>query len=409
MKKLQIYSLLAASVLFVSCGSISADAKDLTAGFTPKQKTEEELIPDFIEGQTSFALNLLRTTTEKKQNENILISPYSLLQALAMTANGANGNTVQEMINVLAGKLSLEQLNSQLSAFRTQEPNTDQCRLVTANSIWFRKSDSITIKPEFLQTNADYYDAAAYAAPFDGNTVSDINKWIKDKTDGMIEKLIDRIEPNENMLLLNAVSFDAKWETKYEKEQLQKNQTFHAADGSQKTVTMLCSDESRMISGDNWKGFKKAYEGSYDFYAILPDEGITTAELLHSLDTASILQQTNYAQIEAKIPVFSYDDSNRMNDALYEMGIKDAFSNSADFSSMTGDRSLLIGRVLQKAHIELDADGTRAGAASVVGMKTKSMAPSEQISIVLDRPFIYMIADRTTGIPVFTGIIQSVG
>ena len=409
MKKIRATALMTTSVLLVSCGSISADATDLTAVYTAKQTIQQDLSDEFIRGQTAFALNLLQNTAKAKPDENILLSPYSLMQQLAMSANGAAGNTAREMTGVLAGEMPIDKLNEQMSAWRGNQPDTSQCRLVTANSIWLRNTVSQNIRQEFLQTNADFYNAAVYSAPFDHQTVKDVNNWVKDKTDGMINKLIEEFEPNQMMLLLNAVSFDAKWETQYQKENVQKKQNFHAADGTLQTVTMLRSDESRMINGDNWIGFKKAYDGCYDFCAILPDEGISPAELLGSLDTNALLQQTSYAQIDAKIPVFSYDDDNQLNDALNSMGIHEAFTNDADFSGMTGYKSLLIGKVLQKTHIELDADGTRAGAASSVGMKTKSMAPTEQLKIVLDRPFIYLIADRTTGIPVFTGIVQSVG
>ncbi len=414
MKKLKLTALLAASLLLVSCGSLHVKAADLTVGYTPRQTEEHRLSPEFASGQTAFALSLLQKTAEARPGDNLLISPYSMMQALAMTANGAAGRTGAQMTQVLSGGQPLSELNADLCCWRKAQPDTEGCRLKTANSIWFRDSSGFHVRPEFLQTNADYYGAAAYAAPFDGSTVRDINRWVSHATDGMIPELLDDLQDGNRedmMLMINAVTFDARWETRCKKEDQVKNSIFRAADGTEQSVTMLRTRESRWFCCEGGQGFLKPYQASYDFAAILPDEGTTPLQLLQSLtpDTLlTVLTKPEPCSVETMMPVFRYEDSNRFEETLIAMGMADAFTSSADFSGITDSTPLQITEILQKTQIILDADGTKAGAASSV-RGSKSAGPPQQIKkVILDRPFVYLITDRETGIPVFAGILQSV-
>lgn len=384
------------------------DAEDLLGNLVSRDVAGAEADDAFVLAQTDFALSLLQHTAEDDQNT--LISPYSVMQALAMTANGANGETKAEMETALGG-LPLNELNEYLYTQRTSQPDSDSCKLLTANSIWYRDdAERLQVSQDFLQTNADYYDAAAYSAPFDDSTVRDINSWIAKNTDFMIPKMIDELDPATVMCLINAVTFDAKWQSPYFENQISDG-TFTAYDGSTQTVEMMYSDEYCYLEDENATGFYKYYEGGrYAFAALLPNEGITITEYLDRLTPESLhetLANPERTSVITGLPKFSCDYGNSLNETLAAMGMPGAFEPSADFSNMADTETgfLYIGDVLHKTHIDVDENGTRAGAATVVMMED-GCAPIGH-EVVLDRPFVYCIVDTETSLPVFMGTMLS--
>ena len=153
---------------------------------------KKELDENFIKQTANFSVKLFQKSV--KENENSMISPVSVMMALSMTANGADTATKEEMEQLLAGGRSIDELNEFLYAYKNQLPSDADNKLSLANSIWFRDDkDRLKVEPDFLQKNANYYGAEAYESPFDKTTVDDINQWVKDHTDGMIENMVDRI------------------------------------------------------------------------------------------------------------------------------------------------------------------------------------------------------------------------
>ena len=238
MKRSKIIAMLSACTVLAAsltgCGNTQIASTDLMAAGQIIGNTAAEDIPltsAFLKEQTDFALRLTQQELANADGKNLLLSPYSVMQALAMTANGAGGDTRTEMEKTLSGEFSdyaSDVRNKMLSAFRRSLSDRGNTKLTTANSIWFRDQKNFTVEQDFLQTNADWFGAAAYRAAFDQSTVADINAWVKDNTDGMIPELIKVIPPNAMMYLINAVAFDAKWETGYQKEQIDENGEFFA-------------------------------------------------------------------------------------------------------------------------------------------------------------------------------------
>ena len=368
----------------------------------------------FITAQTGFYLNLFQQAEKESPEENILVSPYSVMQALAMTANGADGSTKAEMELALGG-LPLNDLNQYLYTQRTNQPNEDTCKLTTANSIWYRNDKNrLHVLPEFLQVNADYYGADAFSAPFNDSTVKDINNWCSDKTDGMIPELIDKLDYSTVMCLINAVTFDAKWDMPYNSEYDVHEQSFTAWDGTIQTADMLCSShESLYLADEHAEGFYKYYAGrKYAFAALLPEEGLSVEEYISGL-TAESLQNTlanpEYTTVLTKMPKFSYDYEITLNNALMGMGMQEAFTPEANFSktASTSSGMLYISEVMHKTHIDVTEEGTRAAAVTGV-FATDTAVPMEPKSSTLDRPFVYMIVDMENHLPVFMGAVKSI-
>ena len=177
-------------------------AADLMAGITGNKVQGKAADDRFIGNTADFSLELFKRSVAEK--ENSLVSPLSVLLALAMTANGADSETLAEMeMEAVLGKdISLEDLNEYLYTYVKHLPSEKNSRLSIANSIWFRDDENrFTVERDFLQKNADYYNAAAYKAPFDNQTLKDINTWVQEKTENMIDKILDEI--NEDGLYLS--------------------------------------------------------------------------------------------------------------------------------------------------------------------------------------------------------------
>ncbi|MBQ2785054.1 MAG: serpin family protein [Oscillospiraceae bacterium] len=385
-------------------------AINLMEGITPN--SAEGTVPDarFINAQTDFTLRLFKACAS---DENTLVSPLSVMLALAMTANGADGQTKAEMEALLG--MPIDDLNRYLYSYANQLSTSEKAKVAIANSIWYRDDPTLTVNKPFLQTNADYYGASAYKAPFDDSTVSDINNWTKEKTDGMIDKIIDQISSDTMLYLINALVFDAKWERPYkDTTQVYEGHTFTANDGTEQKVTMMHQTEHKYLSDSLATGFMKPYAGgNYAFAALLPNEGVSIEEYVASLTAEGLQKTLNSAQnasVFASIPQFRYDYDIELKDVLMEMGMPTAFDGArADFTPMgTCDRgNLYIGSVLHKTHITVDTQGTRAAAVTKVEMKAEG-AYSPKYEVTLDRPFVYLILDMETNLPLFIGTVLSI-
>ena len=216
-------------------------AVNLMDGLEASLVEGKEADDSFVENQMSLALKLFKASANESKDENVLVSPLSIQLALAMTANGAKGQTREEMETLLGGDISLDELNSYLYAYVNSLPVDEKYKLEIANSIWYRDSEKLTVKDEFLQTNKDYYDAEVYKAPFDNTTVDDINGWVSDNTDGMIDKIIQEIDDETIMYLINAIIFDAEWNEMYDENSVRDGK-FTSINGKEQDADADVSD-----------------------------------------------------------------------------------------------------------------------------------------------------------------------
>lgn len=388
-------------------------AADLTEGITPATPdVPETAINDGAPKAADFAVRLFKQSCEN--GKNTLISPLSVLAALSLTVNGAKGETKAQMEQVLG--MSTDELNRFFYAYMKALPNTNKYKMRLANSIWFTSDESFTVEPAFLQTNADYYGASAYKTPFDKSTLNDINNWVKQKTDGMIPDILDRIPANAVMYLVNALAFEAEWAEIYEKDQVHEG-TFTREDGAKQNVDFMYSTEGFYLDGGNASGFIKYYSGGkYAFAALLPEEGLTVNDYVASLDGEALLKMLAAPQVvpvEAKLPKFETEYSTEMSEVLKAMGMPGAFDPAfADFSGLGTSKAgnIFISRVIHKTFISVAEKGTKAGAATVIEMKAESADPffEDQKYVLLDRPFVYMLIDTETNIPFFIGTMMDV-
>lgn len=395
-----------------SCTSVKVQAADLMEGINAGTVAGKNTDSRFIGSMADFSIDLFKKTI--KEDGNALVSPLSVMLALAMTANGAAGTTLSQMEAVLGKDIKISELNEYLYTYAANLPSGKDYRLNIANSIWFRdEADRLTVEQDFLQKNADYYGAAAYKAAFDEQTLADINNWVNAKTEGMIDKILDQISDDNVMFLINAIVFDARWKTVYSLENVSQGE-FTAFDGSKKMVDMMRSEEAIYLEGAGATGFIKPYaDGKYSFVALLPDEGTDINDYIASLtggDFMSLLGSAQDTAVTATLPKFSYDYKVKMNDALKAMGMADAFdSGLADLSKLGRSTrgNLYINEVLHKTFIQVDELGTKAGAVTKVEVNDESYTETKIVR--LDRPFVYAIIDNATDLPVFIGTVLTIG
>lgn len=394
-------------------GIRSSVVTDLMKDIKPSKPAED---PDAIRKNVSkaadFAIRLLKAS-RTEEGQNLLISPLSVLYALAMTANGAEKNTLAQMEEVLG--MSRSELNSFVLSYSKCLPQADEYKLKLANSIWFTDHQRFTVNNDFLQKVADYYDAEIYKTSFDDKNAAKntINKWVEEHTDGMIPEIIDDIPDSIIMYLINALAFKAQWQEEYTPDMVQDG-TFTQEDGQTQDAKLMYSTENNFINTDKATGFIKPYkDGKYAFAALLPNEGVTVSELVESLDGETISKLLAYPQdteVQAAIPKFEAGSFMQMSEILKGMGMPDAFdADLADLSGLgtsTGG-NLFISRVLHKTYISVDEKGTKAGASTAVEVVDRAIF--EPLQVILDKPFVYMLVDCTTNIPFFIGTMESLG
>ena len=388
-------------------------ATNLMAGVKSQAILDREPDDAFKATYNDFAIKLFTASAAQDRENNLLFSPLSAMIALAMTQNGAQGNTRAQLEALLGNTLSASELNATLHTWTNSLTARKSVTLNTANSIWF-KEDRLIPNQEFLQTTANHYDAQIYAAPFNEQTVHDVNLWIEKQTEGLIPEMLDQLDPLAVMLLINTLYLDAQWSDPYRDTQLQDG-TFHGVEGD-KTAEMMYSVESFYLSMEGAQGFRKQYEGGFYFAAMLPDEGALMDEFVASLTgeklTAFLANKTR-ADVHAKIPAFSYDCDLPLKEVLKPL-IPDAFDEKiADFSGLgktMDDNNIYIADVKQKTAITLDKNGTTASAATVVEMAAPEGIPDALpvYHITLDRPFVYVIVDAYTDLPIFIGVVEQV-
>ncbi len=391
--------------------TMEVQAKDLMEGIRPNRVNAPDDISSQNKDITDFAIRLFRASAEAESNS--LISPLSVLCALAMTANGAETETLVEMEAVLG--LTVEELNLYLYSYLNNLPQGEKYNLSLANSIWFTEDDRFTVNRDFLQTNADYYGADIYEAPFNDDTCKDINNWVKENTDGMIPEILDQLPSEAVMCLVNALAFDAEWSATYEKYQVREG-NFTKEDGTKQEADFMYGEDHTYLEDEKATGFMKSYKGGkYAFVAMLPKDGVSISEYIDSLDGEvlhSLLSNPSHTTVHTSIPKFETEYDVEMSEILKAMGMPSAFDiSTADFTGLGTSTAgnIYISRVLHKTYISVGEKGTKAGAATAIIAADGAMIEIEEPKeVYLDRPFVYMLIDCENNIPFFIGTMMDV-
>lgn len=391
---------------------VPKSAKDLTEGVEPDPVKGAELTEADINALYEIYLKFFKSTI-LDTNSSSLISPLSIITALGMVADGADGETLAQFETLFG--LTAEQLDKAINFYSTSLSSTEKAKFESANSIWFTDREDFKANEDYIARVLGAYFPSLYTVDFGkSSTVDEINGWVSDHTDEMIDKIVDELDPLTVMVLINAIVFDARWLQEYEDYQVGKA-IFHAYDGTEQIVDMMRSEERGYIWMENAKGFSKYYSDyGYKFVAILPDEGIDVYDFVENLDASELhaaLKRASSKKVAAGLPKFSYDYDITLNSALKTLGLNDAFDPyRADFTKMAtvDGENIYISKVIHKTHIDVDEGGTKAAAVTAVIMEATAALEDDPVNITLDRPFVYMIIDNRYNMPIFMGIVTEI-
>ena len=372
-------------------------------------------LASLVSGNTDFAMALYRIL--KNQDGNLLYSPYSISEALAMTYGGARNDTEKQMAAALDFNLSQAQLHTAFNALDAALASRGQgakgkddqpFSLKVVNAIWGQQDFSF--KADYLDLLAQNYGAGLRILDFiksPKESRKTINDWVARETEQRIKDLLPQGSINDltRLVLTNAVYFNGGWLNSFDKA-LTADGSFFLLNGQKVTVPMMHQSEfTGYTSGSGYQAVELKYDGGeLSMVIILPDAGTfkTFENGLDGKKLETIIGGLKNNEVALTMPKFGFDSSFGLKSALTSLGMPIAFSDNADFSGMDGKTDLQIQDVVHKAFITVDESGTEAAAASGVVVGTTAM-PVNQATVTLDHPFIFAIRDIATGAIVFTG------
>jgi serine protease inhibitor len=391
-----------------------ASMSPFSAGTLFADTQRSNVDPRLIRAASRFGLALLRQLTGGGPARNLLISPGSLVAALAMTYNGASGETARAIAETLRLEdLRLDEINRGHSALRAELASADpKVTLAIANSLWARQG--IEFLPDFMERNRESYGAEIATLDFaDPQARASINRWVSAQTQGKIETIIDApIAPLTILFLVNALYFKGRWHDQFDKSKT-KSEAFHLADGREKPCQMMVqSGKYGYYEDDDVQVLSLPYgTGRFDFSIFLPAGNVGLAGFWKRLDEEHWSEWTaRQPKRDGNIalPRFKVSYGVKLNDALTALGMGIAFdANRADFSAMCPIPPLdlvYIAEVMHKTFLEVNEEGTEAAAVTKVEMATRCIPPPP-FQMIVDRPFGCAVRDNATGALLFLGCI----
>lgn len=397
-------------VFIISGGLFSSCEKSGSIEKTSPKIELHNKSAEIIKADKAFGFELFRQVYQYTEDDNIMISPLSVSYALGMTYNGAANSTLEAFKNVLHfGDLTEEEVNESYKDLMGQLVALDnQVEFSIANSIWYRTE--FYVLSEFIETNKDYFDAAIEKIDFsDPQTIEIINQWIEDKTNGKIQDMLDYIPVDAVMYLINAIYFNAQWKYEFDKEATSQD-NFTMEDGTiHQTDFMVVNSNFNYTSNENFSAVELPYgDSAFSMVVILPSVERTVTDLVNDLDSEhwdAWFGNSTMTNVQVELPKFKYDFKEYLNDPLKNLGLKIAFSGNADFTRINPQGNIFISRVIHQTFIDIQEEGTEAAAATIVEISYMSILPGADDLIIfrVDRPFIYVIKENSTGAIIFIG------
>lgn len=383
------------------------------------EKEQSKKVDDWlIAANSGFAFKLYGQVLKQRGGENVFISPASIMLALAMTYNGAEGETRKAMADALeVDSMSPEEVNRAFADLRSTLANADpKLQLRIANSLWAK--NSFTPKPTFIQRSKEYYAAEVASLDFASPAApATINSWVKRNTEGRIEGVVDRIKPETILFLINAIYFKGQWQVSFEKEKT-KDDMFRLADGRQKKLPMMFQSRKYLYHKDeDFQAVALPYgNGRMSMYVFLPNESSTLDQFERKLtreNWENWMRGFRLAPGDLTLPRFKIEYEVDLNDMLKALGMGEAFDPlRANFSGIAELNSgrIYLSKVRHKAFAEVNEEGTVAAAATAVeGVLTSVQQPQEPFIMKVDRPFFFAIRDNSSGIVLFMGSVANPG
>ena len=406
---------------FIQLIAILALSASCTTQSDPIIQTPKDAVPiplrvgmeKRVNQDNEFAFDLLKKTITSSGETNVFISPLSVSIALGMAWNGANGQTKSEMETALKmSGMSVADINDYYKIMQSTLPGIDPTtKLNIANSLWYKTG--FAVKPDFLKVNTDYFGAYVKELDFSQAwAVDTINNWCAKKTNNLITKPLNEIPSDAVMYLVNAIYFKGIWRKHFETKNT-KESDFSNESGNVVKVNMMYQKDTFAYAADNYAQYLDMPYGNkaFSMTVILPVNGKTTADVLNYLTPDilnSRLETMSTKEVEVYMPRFKTQNKFLLNDPLKNMGMNLAFSGMADFTNIA-DAALQISRILHDTYVEVTEEGTEAAAVTIVEIGTTAVQnPPPTPVFKVNKPFLFIIREKSTGVILFIGKMGTV-
>mgnify|MGYP003536399903 FL=1 len=428
MRTALILGIIAGFTCIISCSDIdTVKVKDPITISSPSpteqitKVTLSDMQSGYVEAGNTMSFKFLK---EIYCGENLICSPLSLQYAIAMAANGASGETLQEIIDFLGyGEEGIDALNEYSKTLLEQLPAVDlDVTLKVTDALLV--NDDFPLLPSFKKTVEESFYAAVDNMDFSDpqQIAARINEWAKRNTNGFIDKVIEPSEISADAVayIMNALYFKAKWAgDEYSpmfREEGTKSENFTLNDG--KTIKAAMMRNTRYHEYAEMDGYKVLVlpyaNRKFNMYILLPDEN-NIEGLIEKLQTSSwtdiLANLKQDAEVHVKLPKFNIENKHNLNDALNGLGVRKAFEPaSAEFNGMftpKDDYYYWISKVIQKSRISVSEWGTEAGSVTVVEMGSTDAGPGpKEVFFYADHPFVFIIGEETSGTILFEGVVM---
>ena len=371
---------------------------------------------EMVGANNEFAFDFYNQLNTHVGQHNMMVSPFSLTQAMAMLANGADGDTKAELVKVLGFEgYSLEEMNAYYMNLNKGLLSVDKAtKLSLANSFWL--NNQYTAIDSYKKTLQANYDAEVKELAFDNNTYTKINQWAEENTYGCIKKVVSESDINSNtiMALLNATYFNGAWKDKFEEKNSFKG-NFEAPNKSS-FIEYMKQDkfEANVYEDAECKLIELPYGNeAFSMVVVLPNTEATLDELMQNVDADKwqnwMEQLSLHTNVLLQLPKFTgeYEYNENLKQTLMEMGVVDAFSAlDADFSQMI-EKRMFVNFIKQNSFIKVNEEGTEAAAVTIYTGENAASGGMKKFEFKATRPFFYAIKEKSTGVILFMGKVTN--
>lgn len=373
------------------------------------QSSHAQKEASIIESNNKFSFDIYQKL--KKHSENIIFSPASITSAIAMTYIGAKNNTFDEISNTFYFDADINTFSKDYT--NLLQIDKSELSLYNANSLWIQ--NELSINKNFININKQYFSSSLHFTDFVNESELSrlkINQWVEDNTNKKIKDLLEAntVDNSTRLVLVNALYFKGAWQNKFDKEknttenfQLGKNEFIKANFMNRYIYSWYYEDKDAQIVDIPYS------DGNISLMIIMPKSFKKIKKFEKKLNYEYYINYTQKKErkrIDLSLPKFSIESDYNLNRTLHEMGIKDAFTSTADFSGITDQEKLFISRVIHKANITVDEEGTEATAATAVVMR-KSLILCDEVKLNINKPFIYILRNNTNNCIYFMGKIKN--
>lgn len=360
---------------------------------------------DIIENNNAFALNLF---SQMKDFDSKVVSPMSVSYLMGMLANGADGQTRQEIMKAIGcEKVSLRDLNEFYQMLITHANHFDKATTINIAD-YIALNCHYQLKDGFASTMQNYYKAGVESLDFSkASTLKRINRWCSDHTDGMIPKIIEQVDADAVSYIMNAIYFNGTWTDKFDTRQTKLENFQGYTRDIKKTQMMHRNGKYQYMDNADFAAVNLPYgNGSYSMTVILPNRGKSIDDVMAGLDAKKVgelRRSMDECVVDLKLPRFTISQETSLNDIISKLGAPTMFTSGADFSNFASG-NLSISKMLQKAKIEVSEEGTKASAVTMAMVAMTALRPEpRKVEFHANRPFIYMITEHSTGAILFMG------